>query len=85
MINANVSVNSSYAQHPPPPSHPLGFCGAFARLVSPAGGVFANFVLPGGICQPRGHSRAFVTHTVSYQNILGFHSREKAEIRMETF
>ena len=37
---------------------PPGFCGAFA-----------NFVLPGGpsIRQPRGHSRAFDTHAVSYQ------------------
>ena len=26
---------------------PLGYCGAFARLVSPGGGAFANFVLPG--------------------------------------
>ena len=44
------------APSPPPP----GYCGAFA-----------NFVLPGGpsICQPRGHSRAFDTHAVSYQNI----------------
>ena len=29
---------------PPPP----GYCGAFARLVSPGGRAFANFVLPGG-------------------------------------
>ena len=45
---------------------PLGYCGAFARLVSPGGGAFANFVLPGGraFCQPR----AFDTHTVSYQS-----------------
>ena len=28
---------------PPPP----GYCGAFARLVSPRGGAFANFTLPG--------------------------------------
>ena len=27
---------------------PTGYCGAFARLVSPGGGTFANFVLPGG-------------------------------------
>ena len=32
------------APSPPPP----GYCGAFARLVSPWGGAFANFVLPGG-------------------------------------
>ena len=31
------------APNPPPP----GNCGAFARLVSPGGGVFANFALPG--------------------------------------
>ena len=36
----NASVNSSCA-------HP-GYCGAFARLVSPGGGDFANFVLSGG-------------------------------------
>ena len=30
---------------PPPPSP--GYCGAFVRLVSPEGGAFANFVLPG--------------------------------------
>ena len=33
---------------PPPPSPPPGYCGAFARLVSPEGGAFANFVLTGG-------------------------------------
>ena len=38
-----ASVNSSCAQPPPP----LGYCGAFARLVSPGGGAFANFALPG--------------------------------------
>ena len=46
---------------------PLGYCGAFARLVSPGGGAFANFVLPGprAFCQ----LRAFNTHTISYQKI----------------
>ena len=34
---------------PPAPSPcPPGYCGAFARLVSPGGGAFANFALPGG-------------------------------------
>ena len=39
--------------HPPPQD----YCGAFAPLVSPGGGAFANFALlrPPGICQPRGH------------------------------
>ena len=32
----------------PPPSPPPGYCGAFARLVSPEGGAFANYVLTGG-------------------------------------
>ena len=36
---------------------PLGYCGAFARLVSPGGRAF---------CQPR----ACDTHTVSYQNVI---------------
>ena len=44
---AYASGNSSCAQRPPP-SPPLGCCGAFARLVSPGGQAFANFVLPGG-------------------------------------
>ena len=30
--------------HPPTP---LGYCGAFARLVSPRGGTLANFEWPG--------------------------------------
>ena len=33
---------------PPAPSSPPGYCGAFARHVSPGGGAFANFALPGG-------------------------------------
>ena len=33
---------------PPPPTSRPGYCGAFARLVSPGGGAFANFALPGG-------------------------------------
>ena len=41
----NASVNSSCAQPPPPPP---GYCRAFARLVSPWGGAFGNFALPGG-------------------------------------
>ena len=31
---------------PAAPSHPPGYCGKFARLFSPRGGVFANFALP---------------------------------------
>ena len=61
-----ASVNSSCP-------HPTGYCGAFARLISNGGGAFANFAPPGGrtfICQPRGYSRVFDTHAVSYQNTL---------------
>ena len=56
---------------PPAPSSPPGYCGAFARLVSPGGGAFANFALPGGraFARPPRHCRAFDTHAVSYQNI----------------
>ena len=43
MRTGNAAVNSSCAQ-PPPPS---GYCGAFARLVTPGGGAFENFTLPG--------------------------------------
>ena len=39
------SIPASTSNPPPPPP---GFCGAFARLVSPGGGTFANFALPGG-------------------------------------
>ena len=51
------------------PAPPPEYCGAFAHLVSAGGGAFANFVLPGGQVPPRGHSRAFDTHAVSYQFI----------------
>ena len=56
-----ASVKSSCDQPP------LGYCGAFARLVSPGGGAFANFLLPGSraFCQ----LRAFNTNTISYQKI----------------
>ena len=52
-------------------STPPGYCGAFARLVSPMGGAFANFVLPGGraFANPGTNSWAFDTHAVSYQKI----------------
>ena len=56
------------APSPPPPSPPPGYCGAFARLVSPEGGAFANFALPEGRAFA-GQPRVFDTHAVSYQNI----------------
>ena len=45
-------IHQSIPPAPSPPPHPSpGYCGAFARLVSPGGGAliyFANFALPGG-------------------------------------
>ena len=55
----------------PPPPPPPGYCGAFALLVSPGGGLFANFALPGGraFANPGAIPEAFDTHAVSYRNI----------------
>ena len=42
-------IPAAPSNSPAPPSLPnLGYCGAFARLVSPGGEAFANFALPGG-------------------------------------
>ena len=41
------SIPTVPSQQRPPPSL-LGYCGAFAHLVSPGGGAFVNFALPGG-------------------------------------
>ena len=63
---AYASVNSSCVQRPPPlPRDTAG------HLPALSGGAFANFALPGGwaFANPRGRSRAFDTHAVSYQNI----------------
>ena len=47
--NKNNALRISQFQlRPAPPPPNLGYCGAFARLVSPGGGAFAKFVLPGG-------------------------------------
>ena len=43
----NIFMHQSIPAAPSPTPHP-GYCGAFARLVSPGGGAFANFALPGG-------------------------------------
>ena len=62
----NASVNSTCAQPPPP-----GYCGVFARLVSPGGGAIANFSLPGGraFANPGAIPELSKTHAVSYQNV----------------
>ena len=61
------SIPPAPIRSPPPP----GYCGAFACLVSPGGGVFANFSLPGGraFFNPGAIPKLLNTHAVSYQNI----------------
>ena len=46
--NKNNALRISQFELRPAPRPPPGYCGAFARLVSPGGGAFAKFVLPGG-------------------------------------
>ena len=63
-----ASVNSSCAQSPPPPPGLLrGIC---TPCQSRGWGICKFCTAWGpGIRQPRGHSRGFDTHAVSYQNI----------------
>ena len=63
-----ASVNSTFAQRPPPPLGLLqGICPpVLVRVV----GICKFCTARGpGICQLRGHSQAFDMHAVSYQNI----------------
>ena len=41
-------MHQSISAAPAPSPPPLGYCGAFVRLVSHGGGALANFALPGG-------------------------------------
>ena len=62
----NASVNSTCAQ-PPLPGLLRGIC---PPCQSRGWGICKFCTARGpGICQPPGHSRAFDTHAVSYQNI----------------
>ena len=62
-----ASVNSSCAQPPPPPGLLQGIC---LHCQSRGWGICKFCAARGpGIWQPQGHSRAFDTHAVSYQNI----------------
>ena len=61
------------APRPPPP----GNCGAFARLVSPGGGAFANFALPGAGHLPTPgpfpsfwHARGFLYQNITTKKVL---------------
>ena len=61
------SVNSSCAQPPLPPGLLWGIC---PTCQSRGSGICKFCTAHGpGFCQPRGHSRAFDTYAVSYQNI----------------
>ena len=63
VLNSLMHQSIPPAPSPPPPR-------AFAPIVSPGGGAFANVgtARGPGICQPADQSRAFDTHAVSYQN-----------------
>ena len=55
---------------PPAPSPPRATAGHLPALSVPGVGICKFCTARGpGICQPPGHSRAFDTHAVSYQNI----------------
>ena len=61
---------------------PRGYCGAFAGLVSPRGGVSANFVLPGdwAFADPRPfpsfcHARGFLSENNYTDDFSGKESR----------
>ena len=70
-VDINVVVMHQSIPAAPSPASPPGYCGAFARLVSPGGlGIYKFCTVRGpGICQPRGRQRAFDTLAISYQNI----------------
>ena len=66
----DLCINQFHLRPSPPPPPP-GYCGACACLVSPGGGAFANFSLPGGraFFNPGAIPKLLNTHAVSYQNI----------------
>ena len=67
MLFSYASVNSTCAQ--PPAPCPRATAGHLPAMSVPGVGHLQILHCPGpGICQPRGHSQAFDTHAVSYQN-----------------
>ena len=75
----NVPVNSSCTHLLPPP--PRGLLRAICSPFQSQGWGICKFCaarVP-GICQPRGYSRAFEPHEVSYQNITTQRITEKKE------
>ena len=82
----NASVNSSCAQPPPPPPH--GYCGAFAPLVSPRGGAFANFVLLGAGHLPTpgplvsfSHARSFLSEYNYSEGFIGSPVKDRNKLK----
>ena len=76
-----VSVIMRHRSIPTASSSP-GYYGAFARLFQSRGWGISKFCAArgSGICQPRGHPRAFDTHVVSYPNITlygGFYQKTR--------
>ena len=69
IIPSGSSTAIMHQSIPPAPSPPPATAGYLPALSVP--GVFATFRTARGlgICQPRGNSRAFDKHAVSYQNI----------------
>ena len=75
MFFVYASVNSTCAQHPPPPPGLLR--GIFLPCQSwgfVPGWSICKFCTARelGICQPQRHSQAFDAHAVSYQNTVKF-------------
>ena len=66
LVGHNPSVNYSCAQPPP-----LGYCGEFARFVSPRGGHLQILLCPGArhLPTPGPTPRLWNPHAVFYQNI----------------
>ena len=68
-MHESIAAAPSPRPHPPPPSSGL-LRGIRPPCQSRAWGIRKFCVARGpGICQPRGNSRAFDTHKVSYRNI----------------
>ena len=70
-MNFQKVMHQSIPAAPSPHPRPPGLLRDICRLFQSRGWGICKFCAAQGpgICQPRGHSRAFVTHAVSYQNI----------------
>ena len=69
-VSINASVISQFQLRPAPPLPPGLLWGICPTCQSRGSGICKFCTAHGpGFCQPRGHSRAFDTYVVSYQNI----------------